>query len=87
MYSALETAAGISSGRVILQLHFVTGALTESTSVSWNASEPSRADGTWPVMQTTGVLSIFASAMPVIRFVAPGPEVVRHTPGSPDTRA
>ena len=42
-------------------------------SVSWNASEPSSAAGTWPVMQTIGIESIIAVAMPVTRLVAPGP--------------
>ena len=38
-------------------------------------------------MQTMGVESICASARPVIRFVAPGPEVARQTPTFPDARA
>ena len=36
------------------------------------------------MIQTTAVLSIFASAIPVIRFVAPGPDVAIHTPGRPE---
>ena len=35
---------------------------------------------TWPVMATTGTESLIASAKPVIRLVAPGPEVAKHTP-------
>src|ERR1700722_18405749 len=38
-------------------------------------------------MQTRGTESIFASAMPVIRFVAPGPLVAIATPTLPVTRA
>lgn len=56
-------------------------------SVSWNASFPSTVDGTWPVMATSGVLSIHASAMGVTRFVAPGPLVATHTPTRPLARA
>ncbi len=42
---------------------------------SWNASEPMRWVGTWPVMQTSGIESISASVRPVMALVAPGPEV------------
>ena len=38
---------------------------------------------TWPVMATRGTESIMASARPVTRFVAPGPEVAMHTPTLP----
>src|SRR5882757_4942556 len=38
-------------------------------------------------MQTRGTESIFASAMPVTRFVAPGPLVAIATPTLPVTRA
>ena len=38
---------------------------------------------TWPVMQTSGVESIHASAIGVTRFVAPGPEVAKATPTRP----
>ena len=56
-------------------------------SVSWNASEPSSASGTWPVMQISGIESIIAVAMPVTRLVAPGPEVASATPTLPLARA
>ena len=42
---------------------------------------------TCPVIATTGTESIFAVAIPVSRFVAPGPDVAKHTPGFPDTFA
>ena len=54
---------------------------------SWNASVPIRLDRTWPVMQTSGVESIHASAIGVTRFVAPGPDVAIATPTLPDARA
>ena len=54
---------------------------------SWNASVPISVERTWPVMQTSGVESIHASAIGVTRFVAPGPEVAIATPTRPDARA
>jgi hypothetical protein len=39
------------------------------------------------VNTTTGIESMHAVAMPVTVFVAPGPEVTRHTPIFPDARA
>ena len=51
-----------------------------TVSHSWNASEPMRWVGTWPVMQTSGIESIIASARPVTALVAPGPEVTSTTP-------
>jgi DNA helicase HerA-like ATPase len=51
------------------------GRVMPTVSHSWNASEPIRCVGTWPVMQTSGIESISASASPVTMLVAPGPEV------------
>ena len=48
---------------------------------------PISASGTWPVMQTSGIESIIAVAMPVTRLVAPGPEVATATPTLPLARA
>ena len=42
---------------------------------------------TWPVMQTIGDESSIAVAIPVTRFVAPGPDVASATPTLPDARA
>ena len=56
-------------------------------SVSWKASDPNKWLPTWPVIQTIGVESIWASAIPVTKFVAPGPDVAIATPTFPDTRA
>ncbi|MNP11878.1 hypothetical protein D3C76_1040880 [compost metagenome] len=52
-------------------------------SASWKASVPIRLENTLPVITTNGVESIYAVAIPVTRFVAPGPEVAIHTPGLP----
>ena len=60
---------------------------TSTIGVSWKASVPMTPVGTWPVIATSGTLSSFASARPVTRFRAPGPEVAITTPGSPVTRA
>ena len=38
-------------------------------------------------IKTTGEESMYAVAMPVVRFVAPGPEVAKHTPTLPVLRA
>ena len=43
--------------------------------------------GTCPVITTTGTESICAPAIPVTRFVAPGPEVAQQTPTLPVARA
>jgi hypothetical protein len=56
-------------------------------SVSWNASLPMTFDETCPVMQTIGIESSIAVAMPVTRFVAPGPDVAIATPTRPLARA
>jgi len=42
---------------------------------------------TCPVMQTIGTESICAVAIPVTRFVAPGPDVAKTTPTLPEARA
>ncbi len=57
------------------------------TSTSWKASEPTTLEDTWPVMKTVGIESSIALAMPVVRFVAPGPEVATATPTLPLARA
>lgn len=52
-------------------------------STSWKASFPKRFSPTLQVMNTTGDESRYAVAMPVVRLVAPGPEVAKHTPTFP----
>ena len=56
-------------------------------STSWNISVPIAAVGTCPVSTTIGDESMFAVATPVVTFVAPGPEVAKHTPTLPDALA
>ena len=59
------------------------GIMMPMTSASWNASFPSWLALTLQVIATTGDESRCAVAMPVVRFVAPGPDVARHTPTLP----
>lgn len=51
-------------------------------SASWNASVPIAVLLTCPVMATSGVESMYALAMGVTRFVAPGPDVAMQTPAA-----
>src|SRR4029453_11849310 len=55
--------------------------------VSWNASVLRAAVGTCPVIMIKGTLSRWASAIAVMVFVAPGPEVTTQTPTWPVVRA
>src|SRR5439155_4173981 len=55
--------------------------------VSWKASVLRADVGTCPVIMTRGTLSRWASAMAVMVFVAPGPEVTTQTPTWPVVRA
>ena len=50
---------------------------------SQGASQAAQEALTWPVMATKGTESSRASASPVTRLVAPGPDVAMHTPTSP----
>src|SRR5262249_48009489 len=52
-------------------------------SASWKASDPIDPLGTWPVIATIATESIYASAIGVTRFVAPGPDVAMQTPTLP----
>ena len=62
------------------KLCFTHGRVMPTVSHSWNASRPMACVGTWPVMTTIGIESMYAVAMPVTALVTPGPEVTRHTP-------
>ena len=64
---------GISSTSCTSHECLTIGVVTPVMSHSWKASVPIRWLRTWPVMQTSGVESIHASAIGVTRFVAPGP--------------
>jgi hypothetical protein len=46
-----------------------------------------RVEPTLPVIATSGTLSMKAAAMPVTRFVEPGPLVASTTPTFPVARA
>ncbi len=63
-------------------LYLVIGSVMPMMSVSWNASRPIIGRDTWPVIATTGELSMCAVASPVTRLVAPGPDVATHTPAA-----
>ena len=69
------------------KLCFTQGRVIPTVSTSWKASEPITGVGTWPVRITIGMESMYAVAIPVTAFVAPGPEVTRHTPHLPVARA
>ncbi len=63
------------------------GIVIPKVSASWKASVPIALVGTCAVKATTGIESIVAFSNPVIRLVAPGPEVAMQTPGSPEALA
>ena len=86
-WKAAFSTCGISSTSWTSHECLTIGVVTPTMSHSWKASVPIRWLRTWPVMQTSGVESIQASAIGVTRFVAPGPEVAIATPVRPDARA
>ena len=61
--------------------------VTPAMSTSWNVSFPSNGRLTFAVIATSGTESMYAVAIPVTRFVAPGPLVARQTPTLPVARA
>ncbi len=87
MLNAAGTTRSRSRAERTRKLCFVTGSESPNVSTSWNASVPSSARGTCPVIATSGIESSFASAIAVIRFVAPGPDDAMQTPGRPVARA
>ncbi len=87
MWKAALIAPGMSSGRVIRKLCLVIGNVMPRMSASWKASVPIAVEETWPVIATIGTESMNASAMPVTRLVAPGPDVAMQTPTLPDVIA
>ena len=84
---ASATMRAMSRGSRTTQECFTIGRVMPKMSVSWKASVPMAARGTWPVITTIGTESMWAVAMPVTRLVAPGPEVPKHTPTWPVARA
>ncbi|MNW53216.1 hypothetical protein D3C74_307690 [compost metagenome] len=83
MWKASAMTRGISSGSVTRKLCLVIGRVMPTMSASWKASVPIRDAPTWPVIATSGIESMLASAMGVTRFVAPGPDVAMVTPTRP----
>ena len=79
--------SGIRAGWVTWIDSFVTGRKSATRSSSWKASRPWIPSAEPPAIATTGECATWAPAMPVTRFVAPGPLVTRHTAGMPVTRA
>ena len=87
MWNAAFITAGISRTSWTSQECLTIGIVIPVMSHSWKASVPISIVRTCPVMQTSGVESIHASAIGVTRFVAPGPEVAMATPTRPEARA
>ena len=57
-WKASRTTRGISDASVISQLCLVIGMVMPTVSASWKASVPITEYGTWPVMTTSGMLSM-----------------------------
>ena len=76
-------ARGMSAASVTSMLCLVIGMVMPVMSASWNASVPISGRDCCPVMATSGIESMWASAIGVTRFVAPGPDVAMHTPTRP----
>ncbi len=84
---AWRMTAGMVAASRTRKVAFVMGMAMPVMSTSWKASLPSVASVTLQVRKTTGEESRYAVAMPVVRLVAPGPEVAKHTPTFPVDRA
>ena len=83
MWNASASTRGMSSPLLTRKLCLVIGMVMPEMSASWNASVPIRPRPTCPVIATTGMESLWASASGVTRFAAPGPEVAIMTPTRP----
>ena len=57
-WNASATVLAMSSALVTRKLCLVIGRVMPAMSASWNPSVPISADGTWPVMATTGTESM-----------------------------
>ena len=87
MWNASCIAFGMSRGSWIITECLTIGIVMPLMSASWKPSVPISSVRTWPVMKTVGTLSIWASAIAVTRFVAPGPDVASATPTLPEALA
>ncbi len=83
MWNASAMVRGMSAASVIRYECLVMGMVMPTMSASWKPSVPISDSATWPVIATSGIESMFASAMGVTRLVAPGPEVAIVTPTFP----
>ena len=83
MANALRIVAARLFTSFTIKLCFVIGNVIPVISISWKLSFPRRETPTLHVIATIGMESIYAVAIPVTRFVAPGPLVARHTPTLP----
>ena len=83
MWNASAITRAMSSPSRTRKLCLVIGMVMPEMSASWKASVPISARPTWPVIATTGIESMYASASGVTRLVAPGPDVAMHTPTLP----
>ena len=80
---ALLSVSASSFTSFTIKLCLVIGITIPAISTSWKLSLPRRGRVTLQVIATIGIESIMAVAIPVTRFVAPGPEVAKHTPTFP----
>ena len=85
--NAARTTSASSATSVTWWVHFVMGRMTAVLSTSWKEFLPRSWEVTLQLIATMGELSAMAVAIPVVRFVAPGPEVAKHTPTRPVERA
>src|SRR5689334_21794921 len=83
---ALRTISGVISGVTTCVLYLLMGAKRLTRSRIWWLSLCRRPVEPWPAMATIGARSMFASAYPVMRLVAPGPRVDMQTPAWPVRR-
>ena len=65
---------------------FVSGFIVATTSTTWKRACRDDRIPFWPVIMIMGIAPRRAYAAPVVRFNAPGPRVVMHTPGLPVNR-
>src|SRR3989442_10948084 len=75
MWNASRTIRGMSDASVTSSLCLVTERVMPIVSHSWKASVPIAAVGTWPVITTMGIESMYASHRGVTMLVAAGPLV------------
>ena len=84
--NALRTISAVISGSRICVAYFAIGWNIVTRSRIWWLSLCRRVVAPWPAIATIGARSMFASAKPVMRLVAPGPRVAMQTPARPVSR-